>query len=165
MDGKMIFSVGEAQKYANKGLLEEWVHEFLMTAGKNPEFSEGLKLQKRYWTGPLEMDLDRIERCCGPEESMEYRVDAGCFRSYVDEMAKSLNKGWESPPLLVQYVGGRLSVRDGNHRYEALKKCGIKRYWVILWFADLDDYKQGVVYFKNEFGIDIKDNKEEFLHE
>lgn len=144
MADKITFNVKEALDYAKKGLIEEWVHEFLTTAGKNPEFSVGLKLQKRYWAGPVVMGFDMMVRCCGPEESMEYRHDAYEFNRYVDEMVKSLNNGWEAPPLIVQYHEGRFTVNDGNHRYEALKKHGFNKYWVILWFNDQENFNRGI---------------------
>lgn len=139
-----MFTPKGALDCAGKGQIEEWVHEFLTTVGNNPEFSAGLKLQKRYWAGPIIMGFDRLERCCGPEAHMVYRHEAGEFYRYVDEMVKSLKMGWEAPPLIVQYHEGRFTVNDGNHRYEALKKCGINRYWVILWFSDREDYKRGL---------------------
>lgn len=144
MNNMEMFSVKGAVEYAGKGMIEEWVHEYLMTVGKNPEFSVGLKLQKRYWAGPVEFNLDKLARCCGPEENMEYRVDANMFEIYVDEMVKSLKNGWEAPPLIVQYHEGSLTLNDGNHRYEALKRCEINRCWVIFWFNDLENYEKGM---------------------
>lgn len=152
MIDKKIFSVKGALDWARRGLIEEWVHEFLTTVGKNSEFSVGLKLQKRYWAGPVEMEFDRMIRCCGPEEHMEYRHDADEFNRYVDEMVKSLRNGWEAPPLIVQYHEGRFTVNDGNHRYEALKKYGINKYWVILWFNDQENYIRGM----DELNLDKK---------
>jgi hypothetical protein len=75
---------------------------------------------------------------------MEYRVDSKAFEIYVREMVKSFKKGWDAPPLIVQYHEGSLTLNDGNHRYEALRRCGIKRYWVIFWFNDLGNYKKGI---------------------
>ena len=94
---------------------------------------------------------------------MEFRIAADIFYDYVGEMAKSLQNGWEPPPLIVQYVKGVLSLRDGNHRYEALKKCGYDSYCVILWFAGKDDFEEGITDLKERYGIEIRDNKEEHV--
>lgn len=44
-----------------------------------------------------------------------------------------LNRGWAPPPLIAENRGDHLSVRDGNHRLEALKRAGFSLYWVIIW--------------------------------
>lgn len=68
----MEFTVSEAEAYAQEGRLEEWVHMFLLGPGHNPAFSQGLKLQPRYWAGPLQIDLDLLEPSAGPEPEREY---------------------------------------------------------------------------------------------
>ena len=42
------FSATEALEYAKRGLLEDWIHDFLTTSGKNEELSTGLKKKKRF---------------------------------------------------------------------------------------------------------------------
>ncbi len=126
----------------NRGEIGDWVHDFLVTVGKNPEMAEGLRLERRYWLGPILMDLERLPRCCGPEPDMEYRVDPKRFDEYVGRMIGSIRQGWEPPPLIASYDAGRLSVRDGNHRHEALVRNGCSHYWVIIWCNSEDDYRR-----------------------
>ncbi len=80
------------------------------------------------------MDLNALEICCGPDPGLEFVVDAAGFERRVAGMASSLALGWKPAPLIVSYGAGRLSVRDGNHRYAALRRSGYDRYWVVVWF-------------------------------
>ena len=62
------FDTRSALKAAGEGQIEAWVHRYL-TAGAwaNPAFSKGLKMEQRWWQGPVEVDLAALARCVGPE--------------------------------------------------------------------------------------------------
>ena len=134
------FSPYEAIEYSKKGLIEEWVHYFLNTAGKNTGLSDGLKKQKRYWAGPVEINLNRLARCCGPEKNMEFPETIDNWEKKINEMRSTIRTGWIVPPLIVEYRGSELSIRDGNHRYDALIREKIKKYWVIIWYNSMEDF-------------------------
>jgi hypothetical protein len=68
----MEYTLASALEYSEKGNIEEWVHGFLLGIGKNKELSDGLKKQKRFWIGPIRIELNKLVRCCGPEEGMKY---------------------------------------------------------------------------------------------
>lgn len=129
----LTFSVEEAKNFSEQGRMEEWVHIFLKTVGENKEFSNGLKLERRYWLGPILISLNEINRCCGPEGNMEYQVPNTEWENQIKKFCEMLEKGWECPPLIVQHQSGKLIINDGNHRYEAMKRLGFKECWVILW--------------------------------
>lgn len=129
----LTFTVEEAKAFAKEGVLEEWVHLLLMTAGNNCPFSEGLKRERRNWAGPVLVPLQELERCCGPEPEMEYRVPEDSWDVHIGELMALLREGWRYPPLIVQAAEGRLSIRDGNHRHEALRRLGEPAAWAILW--------------------------------
>lgn len=80
---KLIFSVEGAMEFDSRGEIEEWVHLFLNSIGDNKPFSEGLKLQKRHWLGPLLIDLEKLERCCGPEPEMQFVVPADSWENHI----------------------------------------------------------------------------------
>lgn len=61
------FNIEEAIQFSKEGCLEEWIHIFLRTFGGNLALSEGLKLEKRNWTGPALVPINQLIRCCGPE--------------------------------------------------------------------------------------------------
>ncbi len=129
----MSFTVDEAKMFAEKDDIEEWVHIFLTNEGDNKELSEGLKLQKRYWVGPVLIELKELKRCCGPEPDMEFVQPRDNWERHIERFQKLIQNGWKMPPLIAANVNGTLSVRDGNHRLEALIRENIKKFWVIIW--------------------------------
>lgn len=69
---------GSAIKWARDGKIEAWVHGYLLTSkgGRtNPEFSEALKREKRWWNGPLELNLTDLSPAVGTAPGLEYVVD------------------------------------------------------------------------------------------
>ena len=129
----LLFTVEEAIEFSNKGAIEEWVHLFLTTVGDNQALSDGLKLEKRYWVGPILIGLDRLKRCMGLEPYMEFVDSLENWEKHITRFQKLINDGWNMPPLIVQHMRGELSVRDGNHRLEALRRAGYDKFWVIIW--------------------------------
>lgn len=122
--------------------VENWIHNFLNNEGDNPDFSKGLKLAKRYYLGPVKFKLDLIERICGPESEMKYKIDPEYFQYYISEMTKSIESGWEVPPLIINYDKGMFTLNDGNHRHAALTSIGIESYWVIFWVTEESDFNE-----------------------
>lgn len=131
----------ESIEYAKENKINEWVDDFLRTEGKNKALANGLKKQKRFWFGPEQFPLSDLKRCCGPEKDMEYYEDAAAWKNRVDKLISYIRKGNELPPLIVHYVNGELSIRDGSHRYEAYVKIGFDKYWTLIWFDSKSDLK------------------------
>lgn len=136
----MTFTVEEAMSFSKEERIEEWVHLFLNSVGDNVPFSEGLKLEKRYWTGPLLIKLDKLKRCCGPEPNMEYFNAPEQWECEISKFQQLIRNGWEMPPLIVQHDGNDLIVNDGNHRLEAMNREGIGECWVIIWNTHYQDH-------------------------
>jgi hypothetical protein len=135
----MSFNVEEAIAYGKEGKIEEWVHAFLNSVGDNVPFSEGLKLEKRYWTGPLLISIDKLKRCCGPEPGMEYYNAPEDWEPCIKKFQDLIRNGWDMPPLIVQHEGDKLIVSDGNHRLEAMRREGIYKCWIIVWNTHYQD--------------------------
>ena len=137
------FDTGSAQRYAREGRLEEWVHKYLL-AGKwaNPGLSAGLRLQKRWWNGPVEVNLTDLSRAVGPEAGMEYQVKNDYWMDRTSRMAESMRSPLAIPPLIVEYRSGRLSIRDGNTRHGAMSLLGWSKCWVIIWYNTENDYDE-----------------------
>ena len=136
---------GSAQKWAKAGKVEEWVHKYLLSGkgGKsNPQFSEGLKRDKRWWNGPIEIALTDLSPAVGTEPGMEYEVDKEYWYARTSQLAESFTDPLFLPPLIVEYRAGELSVRDGNTRYGAMSLLGWTKCWVIIWYNSKDDYLQ-----------------------
>jgi hypothetical protein len=135
------FDVPTARQYGREGRLEEWVHAYLSSGEwANPGLSLGLKLQQRWWNGPLELPLADLERCCGPEAEMEFRVDAHAWAVRTAQLAESLKDPLALPPLIAMYDKGSLSIRDGNHRYGAIQRLGWTTCWAVIWYNTEEDY-------------------------
>jgi len=133
------FSATEALNYAKRGLIEDWIHEFLTTSGKNEGFSTGLKKEKRFFVGPRKINLDELQRICGPEKNIKFHESQERWENRVQRILSGLKRGWEMPPLIVMYKRGKLSIADGNHRYEALKRRRFKKYWTIIWYDSIKE--------------------------
>lgn len=137
----MQFTLSEAQEYSRQGRIEQWVHAYLDGPGRNPAFTEGLKRAPRWWIGPVEVELTRLRPALGTAPEFEYVVEPEPHERYVSAMVESLHKGWQPAPLIVEYRGAdQLSVRDGNHRCEALCRCGRRRFWTIIYLNSSQDF-------------------------
>jgi hypothetical protein len=135
---RLQYTATEARIVADRGQIEDWIHLYLNSAGHNPKLSEGLKLRHRHWVGPILVDVDRLQRCHGPENEpdMEYYSSLDNWERKVSRYEQMFRSGWDAPPPIVVHHQGRLSVRDGNRRTAALKRAGIRAYWVIIWDDD-----------------------------
>jgi hypothetical protein len=136
------FDTGAAIQAARDGKIEQWVHRYLCT-GKwaNPAFSDGLKLEKRWWYGPVEVPLAALTRVVGPEPGMQYPVTAEYWENHTRRMAETLTTPLALPPLIVEYRRGQLSVCDGNTRHGAMSRLGWPACWVIFWYTAEADYR------------------------
>ncbi len=140
---RLEFDTVSAQRWAREGKIEAWVHQYLLTGrgGRtNPEFSAGLKREKRWWNGPVEVQLTELAPAVGPEPGMEYVVDREHWQQRTRQLAASFSTPLALPPLIAEYRAGILSVRDGNTRYGAMQLLGWATCWVIIWYNSESDY-------------------------
>jgi hypothetical protein len=135
-----MFDVLSSMDAANCGRLDDWVDSYLSSGPwANAGLREGLRLQRRYWIGPLLLPLTRLERCCGPEPGMEFPVPAGAWQRKVSDIASRLVDPMGIPPLFIEWRAGALSIRDGSHRHAAMTAAGWNTCWVIVWCNNADD--------------------------
>lgn len=139
---KHIFTGQFAREFSKEGRIEEWIHRFLCDEGDNIPFSDGLKIEKRIYVGPLRMPVQIFERCCGPEEDMQYKVAIEGFEERVGRICLRIQSGWDMPPLIINYIDDRFILSDGNHRYEAIIRSGLKECDVIIWITSQEDYER-----------------------
>ncbi len=96
-----MFDVAGCRAAAEAGRLDEWVHRYLRGGPwANEGLSTGLALQTRHWTGPVLLQLNAMERCCGPELQMEYQEDVEVWCRTVRGMAAQLPGPMQLPPLI-----------------------------------------------------------------
>ena len=134
-----------AQKWAKDGKIEAWVHKYLLSnkgGETNAAFSAGLKREKRWWNGPIELGLDELSPAVGTEPGMEYVVPRDYWAARTSSLAKSFSDLESLPPLIAEYRAGILSVRDGNTRYGAMRLLGWATCWVVIWYNSESDYRQ-----------------------
>lgn len=127
--------------YSRKGQIEEWIHLYLNSSAMNKELSDGLKLFERFYIGPIKMPITLFNRCCGPEEDMKWKVDKASFEKKVSFLENSVKHDFDMPPLIIQFVDEHFELNDGNHRYEAYIRSGIKEIYVIVWITERQDYE------------------------
>ncbi len=147
----MRFDTRTAIDYAQQGRLEEWVHGYLLGGPwRNEGLSDGLKLQRRWWRGPVELPLAMLARCVGTEPGMEYPVRAEYWEGRMAEMIASIRGAGagplDMPPLIATFdpqTPARLSVRDGNHRLGAYERLGWPNAWVLVWYNSEAEYEAG----------------------
>ena len=135
-------TLSSAVQYAEAGKLEEWVHSYLLSDGHNKEFSDGLKLFDRYFLGPVKMPLSLFPRCCGPEETMRFKIPEAWFEKHVAHLEEVMKTAEDMPPFIVHYVEHGFELNDGNHRSEACKRLGITEYPVIVWITEKSEYEE-----------------------
>lgn len=128
-----------AIEYSNAGLLEEWVHTYLLFDRQNKVFSDGLRLFYRYYFGPLMMPLALFERCSGPEKSMKWKVDFNSFEAQVNEWINRIKNGEHVPPLIINYAAGQFEINCNNPLFEAMKRLNITKYYIIIWITEKED--------------------------
>lgn len=122
-----------AEQYSQAGLLEEWIHTYLLFERRNREFSEGLRRQPRQYTGPVAMPLSLFTRSSGPEEHMKWRVHPIVWEENVAVRQRCIRRQELLPPLIVNYGEGGFELNCGSPLYEALIREGIPYFPVIVW--------------------------------
>lgn len=152
-------TLSSAQKWAQQGKLEEWVHAYLLSDGHNKPFSDGLKIVDRIFLGPIRMPLELFHRCTGPvEEGLKYQIHPEVWERNVQRLMEAIPQTSDMPPLIVHYLipegqtEGEFELNDGNNRWEAYTRLGIKEAHVIVWITDRYEYEQ----FMERYGTYVK---------
>lgn len=129
------FTVRGARDAAARGELDDWVHEFLTNdgLGANLPMATGLRLQPRWWLGPVRVPLASLKRICGPEPDMPYRTTINAWHERVSAIMAAATDPEALPPLILQFTDAGLQLCDGNHRHEALRRLGEEAAWAVVW--------------------------------
>lgn len=139
-------TAASAMEFAQNGHLEDWIHAYLTTDGRNKPFSDGLKLAKRHYIGPMMMPLSLFKRCCGPEDGMKWKTDQAGFEVRVTGIMNAIRNGTDIPPMIIHYFAENgipaFDLTDGNHRHEACIRLGITEFPVIIWITEDGEYER-----------------------
>lgn len=131
-----------ARKYAEEGRIDEWLQDFLRADGKNLALAEGLLKEERYYFGLLEIPIALLSDVkSGAPEYLHAENDIQYFFYIVDRMKEGMADGWDTPPLIVEYVYGNFQVNDGRHRLEAYRQLGAEKVWAVIWTTGEENKK------------------------
>ena len=139
---KYVGTLSSALEYGKAGLIEDWIHEYLLSDGNNKAFSDGLLLIPRFYVGPLELPTALFCRCCGPEDDMRFRVSKAGFERKVASLMATMSVDKDLPPLIANYANGEFVLNDGNHRFEARRRLGLESCFVIIWASSEWEYNE-----------------------
>lgn len=137
--------IESAKEYDENGMLEEWIHTYLLFERKNKIFSDGLYLEERYYIGPIMMPVNFFHRSSGPEEGMKWRVDATVFEEKTNCWMDKIKLAEKVPPLIISYFENSFEINCNNPLFEALVRMNIKEFPVIIWITlrkDYEDFRQ-----------------------
>lgn len=130
-------SIDGARAAADADDLDVWVRAFLASDGSdNAELGEHLSSQKSSWYGPVELPFDELHRLAGPPDQPTLERLTSDDIDTVEDMADSIDDGWEPAPFVVSFDDDHLVVEDGNHRIEGLRRSGHRTYWCVVGFDD-----------------------------
>jgi hypothetical protein len=128
------FTVHGARAASAADQIDEWVHAYLTgSPGANLPMAIGLRLQRRWWIGPVRVPTASLTRICGPEPEMPYRTTPEAWEAKVSAIGVAASDTDSLPPLILEYRGAYLALCDGNHRYEALRRRGDGSVWAFIW--------------------------------
>jgi len=127
------WTVESAQKATEKGALRKWLVNYLKNEGNNLKLAQTVEesTDKMKIEPPKMMLLSRMKIMVGPPGSKRKWIDKDWGKN-IEKFVKLIESGWSPPPIIVtDFWKPGISITDGNHRYEALKKIGYKKYWAI----------------------------------
>lgn len=135
------YSLESARAAGEQDELADWVARFLASPGSdNPVLSEQLPNQLGWWTGPVLVPLDRLNRLAGPPgHPVLCPVEDDEWDDRVEVMEERAEEGWEPPPVIVAYRDDELVLEDGNHRVESLRRAGRREAWAVVGFESEED--------------------------
>jgi hypothetical protein len=135
------YSLDAARAAAERDELGAWVAEFLASPGSdNGALAAELTSRPRWWLGPVEVPLSRLNRLAGPPgEPVLCPVGDDYWRDDVDDLEDKVSEGWEPPPVVVTYRDGKLMLEDGNHRVEGIRRTGAEETWAVIGFDDPEE--------------------------
>lgn len=132
----MKYSIESARKYSKINELDKWLQEFLRDndydhANPNIPLADGILLEERFYVGPILLNLDKINTI-RIQKDIDNENDLLFYQQKEDGILNNYDN-YNMPPLILEYKDNELNLVDGNHRYTALKKLNINKYYVIIW--------------------------------
>lgn len=115
----------------------QMVLKFLnLTESENKELIRYIQKKRNELHGPKLVSIGRIQRTLGPEKGMLHPESKDLFRKRTDEWVRKFKNNFRPFPLIAELDGETYLLLDGNHTFEALKRIGRKKCWVIFYAGD-----------------------------
>ena len=142
MNDDREYSLESARAASDRHELTEWVAGFLASPGSdNAALAEHLSAELGWWTGPLELPLDQLNRLVGPPgDPVLCPVDDEYWNGRLDGLDRRTEEGWDPPPVIVSYRQDKLVLEDGNHRSESVRRAGKTLVWAVVGFENREDF-------------------------
>src|SRR3954470_17739283 len=130
------FTVAGARDAAERNQLAGWVERFLASPGSdNAPLAHKLCEQLTSWTGPVILPLDQLHRLAGPPgDPVLCAVDDDYWDERVRAMETEAKDGSHRPPVIVASRDDKLTLEDGNHRVESVRRAGKRPAWAVVGF-------------------------------
>ncbi len=129
--------------------ISHWVDSYLRGIGGNIPLADWLLKAQRFRIWPLILPLRLLERSCGPEENMEYKISATSFDETIERVVWYITEVKQMEPFICNYKSSILSIRDWNHRYGALQKLWIHSFYVLIWADSKIEYNACIDFISN----------------
>ncbi|GIP40582.1 hypothetical protein J31TS4_38620 [Paenibacillus sp. J31TS4] len=134
-DSRLTYSptVASAVQYADAGMLEEWMHCYLLFTPEAAPLVDDFRNDDRHYFGVVKFPLRLIER-----ERLE---SGGGYAEEREDQPASL------PPLLIQYEEGKFSCIVQRELLAALIQRKVNAYPTIVVLTGNADYKRFMKYY------------------
>jgi hypothetical protein len=114
-----------------------WLIDFLVKEGNNPKLAKILQDEKPNWIGLVEYDLNKLKRVMGPEPEMVFHESEEAWQQRINKFVELISNGLKPCPIIASDYWNEILICDGTHRFEALKKVGITKYWTIFFLRNI----------------------------
>jgi hypothetical protein len=131
INNSISYLAGAIAAGKNKKLFE-WTITYLQTEERNKELLEIIQKRKIVKAELIEFPLSRLERVTGPQNGETEPESLPQWLKRVKALEEAINNRHLPPPIIVTDFWQELIIADGNHRHEALLKCGFTTYWTIF---------------------------------
>jgi hypothetical protein len=118
-----------AVTYTNAGMMEEWIHSFLLFTCNNAELSDDLMQGEYIYFGVAKLPLRLVQT----DDSMTNDVN-----KLIETYGRNAS---DIPPLLIKFEGGKFYVDEQKELFVSLKRRKINAYPSIIMIKGYSDYK------------------------
>lgn len=126
-------NIESAEVAKKEGRLFDWLFSFLQDTEKNnPDLLRYIENHKDRLQGPVLVSENLLRRTIGPEKNMLTHESKEVYEERVGLIIERLQSSPEEIPIILcERFEAIYYLLDGNHTFEALKKLGQSKFWVI----------------------------------